>query len=80
MNYQRILLVPDILVPVAMVFEFYYRPEKGKEREIPDIQAGFRKGRVSRDHTDNICWITEKAREFQKNIYFCFIDYPKVFV
>ena len=47
--------------------------------EIPDIQAGFRKGRGTRDQIANICWITEKAREFQKNIYFCFIDYAKAF-
>ena len=45
--------------------------------EIPDVQAGFRKGRGTRDQIANICWITEKAREFQKNIYFCFIDYAK---
>ena len=45
--------------------------------ELPDIQAGFRKGRGTRDQIANICWITEKAREFEKNIYFCFIDYPK---
>ena len=43
-------------------------------REIPDVQAGLRKGRVTRDQIANICWIMEKAREFQKNIYFCFID------
>ena len=47
--------------------------------EIPDVQAGFRKGRGSRDQIANICWIMEKAREFQKNIYFCFIDYAKAF-
>ena len=47
--------------------------------ELPDAQAGFRKGRGTRDQTANICWITEKAREFQKNIYFCFIDYAKAF-
>ena len=47
--------------------------------EIPDIQAGFRKGRGTRDQIANVCWITEKAREFQKNIYFCFIDYTKAF-
>ena len=47
--------------------------------ELPDIQAGFRKGRGTRDQIANICWIIEKAREFQKNIYFCFIDHPKVF-
>ena len=44
--------------------------------ELPYVQAGFRKGRGTRDQTANICWIIEKAREFQKNIYFCFIDLP----
>ena len=48
-------------------------------RELPAVQAGFRKGRGTRDQTANICWITEKAREFQKNIYFRFIDYGKAF-
>ena len=48
--------------------------------EPPDGQAGFRKGRGTRDQVANICWIMEKAREFQKNIYFCFIDYAKAFV
>ena len=47
--------------------------------ELPDVQAGFRKGRGARDQIANICWITEKAREFQKNIYFFFIDYAKAF-
>ena len=49
------------------------------KQELPDVQAGFRKGRGSRDQIANICWIIEKAREFQKNIYFCFIDYAKAF-
>ena len=48
-------------------------------RELPDVQAGFRKGRGTRDQIANICWIMEKTREFQKNIYFCFIDYAKAF-
>ena len=48
-------------------------------REFPDIQAGFRKARGARDQTANICWVIEKATEFQKNIYFCFIDYTKAF-
>ena len=48
-------------------------------RELPDVQAGFRKGRETRDQITNIRWITEKAREFQENIYFCFIDYAKAF-
>ena len=51
----------------------YMNPER------PDVQAGFRKGRGTRDQIANICWITEKAREFQKSIYFCFIDYAKAF-
>ena len=48
-------------------------------RELLDVQAGFRKGRGTRDKITNIYWIIEKAREFQKNIYFCFIDYAKAF-
>jgi len=48
--------------------------------ELPDIQAGFQRGRRIRDQIANICWIMEKAREVQKNIYFCFIDYAKTFV
>ena len=48
-------------------------------RELPDVQAGFRKGRETRDQIANICWIIEKARELQKSIYFCFIDYAKAF-
>ena len=48
--------------------------------ELPDVQAGFRKGRGTRDQIANIRWIIRKAREFQKNIYFCFIDYAKAFV
>ena len=47
------------------------------KHELPDVQAGFRKGRGIRDQIANICWITEKAREFQKNIYFCFMTMPK---
>ena len=47
--------------------------------ELPDVQAGFRKGRGTRDQIANICWIIKKAKEFQKNIYFCFIDYAKAF-
>ena len=47
--------------------------------ELPDVQAGFRKGRGTRDQFANIHWIIEKAREFQKNIYFCFTDYAKAF-
>ena len=53
--------------------------QQNVNRELPDVQAGFRKGRGSRDQIANIRWIIEKSREFQKNIYFCFIDYAKAF-
>ena len=56
------------------------RLQEYMNRELPDVQAGFRKGRGTRDQIANICWIIKKAREFQKNIYFCFIDYTKALV
>ena len=55
------------------------RLQQYMNHEIPDVQARFRKGRGTRDQIANICWIMEKAREFQKNIYFCCIDYAKAF-
>ena len=55
------------------------RLQQYMNRELSDIQAGFRKGRGTRNQIANICWIIEKAREFQKNIYFCFIEYTKAF-
>ena len=55
------------------------RLQQYMNHELPDVQAGFRKGRGARDQITNILWIIEKAREFQKNIYFCFIDYAKAF-
>ena len=55
------------------------RPQQYVNHELPDVQAGFRKGRGTRDQIANICWIIEKAIEFLKNIYFCFIDYAKAF-
>ena len=55
------------------------RLQQYMNHELPDVQAGFRKGRGTRDRIANICWIMEKGREFQKNIYFCFIDYAKSF-
>ena len=55
------------------------RLQQYMNKKIPDVQAGFRKGRGSRGQIANICWILKKAREFQKNIYFCFIDYAKAF-
>ena len=55
------------------------RLQQYMNRELPNVQPGFRKGRGTRDQIANICWIMEKAREFQKNIYFCFTDYVKAF-
>ena len=55
------------------------RLQQYANRELPDVQAGFRKGRGTRDQIAKFCWIIKKAREFQKNIYFCFIDYVKAF-
>ena len=55
------------------------RLQQYMNHELPDVQAAFRKGRGTRDQTANIHWFTEKAREFQKNIYLCFIDYTKAF-
>ena len=58
---------------------FQARLQKYVNRELPDVQAGFRKGRGARDQIANIHWIIGKTREFPKNIYFCFIDYAKAF-
>ena len=55
------------------------RLQQYMNKELPDFQAGFRKGRGTKDQIANICWVIEKAREFQKKIYFCFTDYAKVF-
>ena len=55
------------------------RLQQYMNHEVPDVQDGFRKDRVTRDQIANICWIIKKAMEFQKNIYFCFIDYAKAF-
>ena len=72
-NYNTIARTPHaskvmVKIPQARLQQYV-------NHEIPDVQAEFRKGRGTRDQIDNICWIIEKAREFQKNIYFCFIDY-----
>ena len=63
----------------AMLKILQARLQHYMNQELPDVQAGFRKDRGTRDLTVNICWIIEKAREFQKNIYLCFIDYAKAF-
>ena len=63
----------------VMLKIFQARLQQYVNHELPDVQAGFRKGRGTRDQIANICWIIKKAREFQKNIYFCLIDYAKAF-
>ena len=63
----------------VMLKIFQTRLQKYVNRELPDVQSGFRKGRGTREQIANIWWIMETAREFQKNIYFCFIDYAKAF-
>ena len=69
--------LPDFNNPLFSTFQA--RLQQYVNRELPDVQAGFRKGRGSRDQVANIHWIIEKAREFQKNIYFCFTDCAKAF-
>ena len=76
-NYRTIALV--LHTSKVMLKILQARLQQYVNSEIPDVQAGFRKGRGTRDQIANICWIIEKAREFQKNIYFCFTDYAKVF-
>ena len=61
----------------VMVKILQARLQQYVKHELPDVQAGFRKGRGAREQIANICWIIEKSREFQQNIYFCFIDYAK---
>ena len=67
------------LASKAMLKILQARLQQYVNHELPHVQAGFRKGRGTRDQIANICWIMEKAREFQKSIYFCFIDYAKSF-
>ena len=76
-NYHTIALISHASKVMLKILQA--RLQQYVNRELPDVQAGFRKGRGTRDQIDNICWIMEKAREFQKNIYFCFIDYAKAF-
>ena len=64
---------------LQMLIILLARLQQYVNHELPDTQAGFRKGRGTRDQIANICWIMEKAREFQKKVYFCFIDYAKAF-
>ena len=76
-NYRTIALISHASKVMLKILQA--RLQQYVNHELPDIQAGFRKGRGIRDQVANIRWIMEKAREFQKNIYFCFIDYAKSF-
>ena len=74
-NAQTIALISHASKVMHKILQA--RLQQYVNRELPDVQAGFRKGRGTRDQIANIRWIMEKAREFQKNIYFCFLDYAK---
>ena len=76
-NYCTIALISHTSKVMLKILQV--RLQQYMNRELPDVQAGFRKGRGSTDQIANICWIIKKAREFQKNIYFYFIDYAKAF-
>ena len=76
-NYCTIALISHASKVMLKILQA--RLQQYVNEELPDVQTGFRKGRRTRDQTANIPWIIEKAREFQKNIYFCFIDYTKAF-
>ena len=76
-NYHTVALISHTSKVMLKILQA--RLQQYVTRELPDVQPGFRKGRGTRDQIANICWIIEKAREFQKNIYFCFIDYAKAF-
>ena len=80
---QRIFKLPAQLhsshASKVMLKILHSRLQQYVNQELPDVQAGFKKGRETRDQIVNICWIVENAREFQKSIYFCFIDYVKAF-
>ena len=76
-NYCTVALISHARKVMLKILQA--RLQQYVNRELPDVQAAFRKGRGTRDQIANICWITEKAREFQKNIYFCFIDYAEAF-
>ena len=76
-NYHTIALISHASKVILKILQA--RLQQYMNHELPDVQAGFRKGRGTRDQIANICCIIEKAREFQKNIYFCFVDYAKAF-
>ena len=76
-NYHKTALISHISKVMLKILQV--RLQQFVNRELPDVQAGFRKGRGTREQIANICWIIEKAKEFQKNIYFHFTDYAKAF-
>ena len=76
-NYHTIAVISHASKVMLKILQA--RLQQYENQELPDLQAGFRKGRGTRDQIANICWIIKKARQFQKNIYFCFIDYTKAF-
>ena len=76
-NYHTIVLISHASKVMLKIFQA--RLQQYVNHELPDIKVGFKVGRGTRDQSANICWIIEKAREFQKNIYFCFIGYAKSF-
>ena len=76
-NYCTIALISHASKVMLTILQA--RLQQYMNCELPDVQAGFRKGSGTKDQISNICWIIKKAREFQKNIYFCFIDYAKAF-
>ena len=76
-NYCTIALISHSSKVILKILQT--RLQQYLNHELPDVQAGFRKGRETRDQIPNICWIIEKARKFQKNIYFCFTEYAKAF-
>ena len=78
-HYCTISLISGSCKVMFKILQARLRLQQYMNCELPDVQVGFRKVRRTRDQIANICWIIEKAREFQKNIYFCFIDYAKAF-
>ena len=76
-NYHKLALISQVTKIMLKILQV--RLQQYVNRELPDVQTGFRKGRGTRDQTANIHWILRKKREFQENIYFCFIDYGKAF-
>ena len=77
LNYRTFTLISHASNVMLKILQA--RLQQYVNRELPDVQTGFRKGKGTRDQIANICWIMEKAREFQKTICFCFIDYAKAF-